>query len=361
VLTDAGVEVSVVLTERAGHAYEMMRDRADLLDFDGVVVCSGDGLLFEAVQGLMARADWATVARRVAIGVLPGGSGNGLAVSLARGSGEPHGPHSNAFLIAKGHTSPLDLCAVDHAGRGRLYSFLSLEFGFIADVDLESEWMRSLGEARFTIQVLRRLLSPRKIRARLSWIPCEPDAGAGAGAGADALKHTPKHLGLPRVPSYWASVPPELAEGGAPPRTQFLVPLSQPVPGTWRTVDDAFYFMWNTNTAFMSRGSHVSPDSHWGDGYVQLNFFRRSGRGGSAIRRSLLQYMLGLETGAQVRGAVEMTPARAYRVEPVLSPGQRTRTKMAVDGEFVEMAAIQVEVLPGLLTLLGAAPAFQGA
>lgn len=32
-----------------------------------------------------------------------------------------------------------------------LYMFLSLNYAFIADTDIESEWMRSLGTLRYTL------------------------------------------------------------------------------------------------------------------------------------------------------------------------------------------------------------------
>ena len=35
-----------LLTEYSGHAAEMMQS-LNLLDFDGIVICSGDGLVYE--------------------------------------------------------------------------------------------------------------------------------------------------------------------------------------------------------------------------------------------------------------------------------------------------------------------------
>ncbi len=52
----------------------------------------------------------------------------------------------------------MDLAAVDTV-TGRLYSFLSVTWGLIADVDIESERYRSLGGARFTIGAMARMIS----------------------------------------------------------------------------------------------------------------------------------------------------------------------------------------------------------
>lgn len=42
--------------------------------------------------------------------------------------------------------------------RERIYSFLSITWGIIADVDIESEKYRSLGNARFTVGAVSRIL-----------------------------------------------------------------------------------------------------------------------------------------------------------------------------------------------------------
>ena len=55
------------------------------------------------------------------------------------------------FVLAKHTLQPMDLVAVDTCTGKRLYSFLSVAWGIIADVDIESEKFRSLGNARFAV------------------------------------------------------------------------------------------------------------------------------------------------------------------------------------------------------------------
>jgi len=57
----------------------------------------------------------------------------------------------SSFLIAKHRVTAMDLVAVDTCTGQRLYSFLSIAWGIIADVDSESERFRSLGNARFAV------------------------------------------------------------------------------------------------------------------------------------------------------------------------------------------------------------------
>ena len=47
---------------------------------------------------------------------------------------------------------------------GNRYSFLSAGWGFICDIDIESERFRWMGEFRFTVQTLQRIANLRFYR-----------------------------------------------------------------------------------------------------------------------------------------------------------------------------------------------------
>lgn len=68
----------------------------------------------------------------------------------------------------------------------RLYSFLSVAWGFVSDVDIESERYRGLGSARFTLGTLVRLASLRSYKGRLSFLP-----PGGANSTPDVPSQTP--------------------------------------------------------------------------------------------------------------------------------------------------------------------------
>uniref|UniRef100_A0A8D2N818 Sphingosine kinase 1 n=1 Tax=Zonotrichia albicollis TaxID=44394 RepID=A0A8D2N818_ZONAL len=83
-------------TERAHHAHEKVRDE-DLSQWDTLVVMSGDGLLFEVVNGLMERPDWREAMKKP-LCILPGGSGNALAASINYYAGGCQCLHHNLCL-----------------------------------------------------------------------------------------------------------------------------------------------------------------------------------------------------------------------------------------------------------------------
>ena len=52
----------------------------------------------------------------------------------------------------------MDLVALETSSGKRVYSFLSVAWGLISDVDIESEKYRSVGNFRFTIGALIRIV-----------------------------------------------------------------------------------------------------------------------------------------------------------------------------------------------------------
>ncbi|KAM7372217.1 hypothetical protein PAMP_009400 [Pampus punctatissimus] len=71
---------TIIMRKHQNHARELVR-KADLSQWDALVIMSGDGLLFEVINGLMEREDWQE-AIQTPLGILPGGSGNALAASV---------------------------------------------------------------------------------------------------------------------------------------------------------------------------------------------------------------------------------------------------------------------------------------
>lgn len=76
-------------------------------------------------------------------------------------------------LLCRRLLAPMDLLSLQTACGQRLFSVLSLAWGFIADVDLESEKFRRLGEMRFTLGACLRLVALRTYRGSLAYLPAE--------------------------------------------------------------------------------------------------------------------------------------------------------------------------------------------
>ncbi|KAM9851464.1 sphingosine kinase 2 [Aulostomus maculatus] len=183
-IREANISYNLIQTERQNHARELIRE-ISLPEWDGIIIISGDGLLHEVINGLMERADWEQ-AIKTPVGILPCGSGNALAGSINHHAGydmclrEPLLLNC-CFLLCRGGVRPMDLVSVTTspapsnnsrtAAPRRLFSFLSVAWGFVSDVDIESERYRGLGSARFTLGTLVRIASLRSYKGRLSYLP----------------------------------------------------------------------------------------------------------------------------------------------------------------------------------------------
>mmetsp|Transcript_8234 Transcript_8234/g.6137 ORF Transcript_8234/g.6137 Transcript_8234/m.6137 type:complete len:113 (+) Transcript_8234:542-880(+) len=81
-LSKAYIDMKVIRTERAMHAYDMLSKEVKPGDYEGVVTVSGDGLIHEVVNGIFRRSDWLQLLSKMTLGFIPGGTSNGLAKSL---------------------------------------------------------------------------------------------------------------------------------------------------------------------------------------------------------------------------------------------------------------------------------------
>ncbi|XP_076593242.1 sphingosine kinase 2 [Chaetodon auriga] len=183
-IREANISYNLIQTERQNHARELIREIL-LSEWDGIIIVSGDGLLHEVINGLMERPDWEQ-AIKTPVGILPCGSGNALAGSINHNAGydmclrEPLLLNC-CFLLCRGGVRPMDVVSVTTspppsnnsrtAAPRRLFSFLSVAWGFVSDVDIESERYRGLGSARFTLGTLVRIASLRSYKGRLSYLP----------------------------------------------------------------------------------------------------------------------------------------------------------------------------------------------
>ncbi|CAF3075633.1 unnamed protein product, partial [Rotaria sp. Silwood2] len=124
------------------------------------------------MNGIFSRKDWQE-ALKLPIGHLPCGS-----VHMDRQPIEASMEKfvvQSAVLIATHQVIPFDMAVIDTCDGQRIFSFLSVAWGIIADVDYESEKYRFLGkkkydelcfsifiivlgETRFTVEAVKRVL-----------------------------------------------------------------------------------------------------------------------------------------------------------------------------------------------------------
>ena len=126
---------------------------------------SGDGLVYEIINGLMDREDWQE-AIKTPICQIPGGSANALACCVSYTEKQPFKNITMeqfatcmSFNLIRATPKPMDLTRYQLSDQSIVHSFLNLEWAIIADVDLESEKYRYLGGMRFVVGAIKRIMS----------------------------------------------------------------------------------------------------------------------------------------------------------------------------------------------------------
>ncbi|XP_042208148.1 sphingosine kinase 1-like isoform X3 [Homarus americanus] len=389
----SGVYRAIRIFERANHAREIVQS-LNLAKYSGIVILSGDGLLFEVYNGLFERPDWEQ-AIQYPIGMIPGGSGNGLARSLGQWLNEPY--LANPVLVSTlnvvyGHLSPLDLAIVQTAEGKRLLSFLSIGFGLISDIDIESERLRSIGEARFVAWSFIRVANLRKYPAKISFKRAQRKTSNQIPKVRPPLMHSqtfeeepevasealPDHLprsqsvvqegqlsectldlspSLIKVETLYTEdgSGQECGDGGQQNHKRgvesenesnrdnhaltddCLIPdLNEPVPEDWETIEDNFIMVHATYQSHIATDAFIAPEATPNDGIMWIMMIR-----GSTPKSSIAKLLLGLDgTHVNVPG-IEMIPVVALRIVPASSNGY-----LNVDGEVIPWGPVQAHILP---------------
>ena len=253
---------------------------------DGLVIVGGDGTVHDAIAALMSRPD-REKAIKLPLGIIPGGTGNGLCKSILAAAGEDYDPLNAAFAIAKGKQQNLDLAAVTQNDK-EYYSFLSLAWGLVSSIDIESEKIKFLGAYRFDVYAVLLISLLRTYKGRFTYLS-HPDC---------------QHFQASKE---------------------------------WQTIEDDFIFIWAMNTPWAAHDMNVTPHAQLNDGAMDVLIMRRG-----TSRLELLQALMKCGKGQHLNlPHMEYYKVRAFKLEPLTDKGI-----LVVDGEPVDYLPIEMKVLP---------------
>jgi len=229
-LEKAGVQAQEIVTESTNHAYEVVQ-KINLNQFDGVVTVSGDGLIHEVLNGLTSREDWDSLSSTLALGIVPGGSGNAIHCSLLHQQLEDFRDELlvAALNIARGSAVAGDYidCQTDTK---RFSSLFGVAWGLIPDCDIGSEVIRWAGFMRAYLWLVFRIMKPRTYSGVVSY-----------------LQH-----------KQGVSVDPELPA------------LGDPVPDTWTSVKGSFLTVYACKQSWLDYKTLIIPQARLNDGIIHL-------------------------------------------------------------------------------------------
>ncbi|RQM12641.1 hypothetical protein DD237_007847 [Peronospora effusa] len=253
----ANVETEVKIMEHSNHAMEVVMEMP-LGVYDCVVAVGGDGSLYEIVQGLMKRTDWNNAIRQP-IGVIPGGSGNGLAHSITHRCGEKGKPVNAAFVLAKGMPHDLDITSVRNEKETK-YSFLSLEWASIADVDIGSEKLRMLGDLRFTVAFINQIVFQRPEYPGKIWYLEEENENPLHYFDTN----DPKSTDRPKMDLFDGNGqgPPQSIDlkNGEVQAIEEKTEKNVDQGGKWKELSGHFRIVWVMNVSHAASDAHIAPE-----------------------------------------------------------------------------------------------------
>lgn len=150
-LKAVGIEIIPLVSKKAGDISAMISENASKAQ--GVIVAGGDGTMNAAAEALVKTG--------LPLGILPSGTANDLARTLAI----PEDPRKAAEIIATGHTRRIDLGSVNG-----YYFFNVASIGLAADLagKLTKQVKKRFGRLSYAIAAFKVLMEARPFTAEIT-------------------------------------------------------------------------------------------------------------------------------------------------------------------------------------------------
>ncbi|CCK70532.1 sphinganine kinase LCB5 KNAG_0E02730 [Huiozyma naganishii CBS 8797] len=345
----------LVYTKYSGHAIEIAKNM-DIEKYDTIACASGDGIPHEVINGLYRRHDRVRAFNKLAITEIPCGSGNAMSVSC-NWTNNPS--YATLFIIKSVETRSDIMCLSQpsyEAGVPKL-SFLSQTYGIIAESDINTEFIRWMGPARFELGVAFNILQRKKY-------PCDIYVKYYTRTKNELKAHYLKEIEKSKH-SF------EEDDSDSEPVTEEMFkvkyPLKDGVPSDWEKIDSALTD--NLGIFYTGKMPYVAADTKFfpaalpDDGAIDMVLTDSR----TPFTR-MVPILLALDKGSHVlQPEVIHCKILAYKLIPKLdmentvdgatgrtsSNGKVSSTGLfSVDGEKFPLEPLQVEIIPRLCKML---------
>ncbi|KAL5268000.1 hypothetical protein ACHWQZ_G004897 [Mnemiopsis leidyi] len=248
----AGITTTVTVTERAGHARDIVR-AMDLNSTDAIVCIGGDGVFHEVFNSLLWRQQYEMFgedARRVnpqpcpvKIGLIPAGSTNAV-VYCTTGVADPV---TSAMHIAMGREVKIDLISCWYGGEIERFGTNFVGYGFFGDVLRSSEEYRWMGPTRYDFSGVKTIVNLKSYRGRIEYLE---GVTSGSPQDTDTCKHG----------------------------CEVCKEKTEQKEGVWNVLEDQFVSIDGCVMSCCSPQANkgLSPAAHIGDGCLDLIVHRRA-------------------------------------------------------------------------------------
>ncbi|KAJ1551663.1 hypothetical protein HK096_005382 [Nowakowskiella sp. JEL0078] len=328
----ADIEIEVTLSKYREHVNSLVK-KLDINSFDSLVAVSGDGLLHEIIDAIFSRDDWEAASKKISVGNIGAGTSNAMCKVLDCTFTE-----LSTISIIKGSRT--------------MYSHLSITWGLLADLDIESDAYRWMGKERFTVAGVVRLVNFRTYRGSIYAIPVgENDLLAASKGTSKSAKPKSEHLFEKAIVS------------GLP------LTYNEPDLSSWPItfIDESIKHFCVSNVPWLSQEYLSAPLGRLNNGYLHVCV-----AGESLDRKNTLDLLVNQSTGSFLEwDSVISFRAKAIclfpeprnpsvvkkhengsEFNPVALKEQRSQGILNISGEEVWYAPIKVEIHPGVLNII---------
>lgn len=330
IFNEAGLQAVVKYTTHPGHAIQILEafETHELSCFAAVVSVGGDGTLHEVLNGLVnafsngnvTKTDWSQVPP---VAVLPGGSGNAIAVSTGIMSAT-HAGLNVVHSLRTGESKPLAVLRYrrsEEGNEGERVVVGGVQWGLAADVDQGTEWMRWMGDARFDIGALMHMAMGKRYDARIKvTVNVEEDE---------------------KVQAYISS-----AQKGTIGNKRSVMDRGERVSNDTYVLEGSFKMVVAWNSEYIGDGFMATPMA----GVTQIGTFDLVMFRADIPKTDMLNVMMNMEDGSYIRKTDQFLYYKATRLEFERLDGQY----LTVDGESVPVEPFVLDMAPqdGHLRLL---------
>ncbi len=211
------------------HVYDYFKNNnKEISKINNILTFGGDGILHQVINCLIKyNLD-------IPVSQYPSGSGNGFFKSICYENNKIDTKYESLLMLEKNKIELMDLMLINK----KLYSYLAISWGFISDLDINTEWMRNIGSIRFDIGAVWNIIRKRSYRGTLTYYT--------------TLDNTETQI----------------------------------------SISDNFIYFWACNTSHASSTTFSSPKSKKDDGWIYISYILNN-----ISRYELMKIILSLSSG----------------------------------------------------------------
>ncbi|PVF95594.1 hypothetical protein CPB86DRAFT_863699 [Serendipita vermifera] len=321
----AHCDVDLTVSERHGHMIEITEKMS--VDYDAIVILSGDGGVHEVINGL-AKNSQPQKALRIPIAQMPTGSANAVCVNTF-GVKDAFNVSKASLNVIKGKPMHHPLYSIIQGDKTYL-SFLTQAIGLMADLDLGTEHLRWMSDARFVVGYLRGVVTKKVSPIEIEYILVEDDKNKMLETGKSQGRGT-HFVGEESTLDLEAPLPWQ-QDDRHPQASQ---------EGEWKRLDKQILYVYAGGFPFVSRDLMQFPLATPQDDHIDMVVQTMATRG------TMLKAIVGAEKGQQFWIPSQLyLKVRKFRVTP------KGKGYLSVDGEGYPFESFEVQVHPGIIRFL---------